>query len=122
MLVQGKPKKLKEYEKTRLISRVKEYISNSEKLSKTINRYSIRAGRIYLYHLVEQFGWDNPNSKFIKPLIDGKYAEFPYARISIYNNKCTLGWQRHNEQWAELFEGTLEECFAFIDEQNQWFH
>ncbi|WP_342438326.1 hypothetical protein NSS79_03735 [Paenibacillus sp. FSL L8-0436] len=40
-----------------------------------------RAGRIYLYGLHEQFGWDNPEAQFKKPLIDEKYAKSPMAQI-----------------------------------------
>jgi len=79
----------------------------------------IRGGWIYLYHLVEQFGWDDPNAKFIIPLIDGKYAGFPYARITvIQNDRCSLGWQRHNKQWIELFEDTLTGCLEYIDKND----
>ena len=116
-----KPKKLNEFQKAVIISEIDKFIAKSEKLSKRINRTQIKAGRIYLFHVVEQFGWDDPESKFIKPLIDGKYAEFPYARITIYDNNCTLDWQRHNEQWAEITAGSLQECLQFIDETGGWF-
>jgi len=70
---------------------------------------------------VEQFGWDDPEAKFIKPLIDGKYAEYPYARITIYNNESSLDWQRHTGQWATLFRGSLHECMKFVNETGGWF-
>jgi len=118
-----KPKKLNDAEKLHLKRKVQEFIQNSKKLSVTINRVEIRAGRIYLYHLVEQFGWDDPRSKFIFPLIDGKYAEFPYARVtSLQNGIYSLGWQKHNRQWIELFEDTLMGCLEYIVEDNAFFY
>lgn len=116
-----KPKKLNEFQKAGIISEVDKFIKKSEKLSKRINRIQIRGGRVYLYYLEEQFGWDNPESKFIKPLIDGKYSEFHYARITIYNNECSLDWQRHNDQWAVITTGSLQECLQFLDETGGWF-
>jgi len=117
------PKKLTDYEKSDLKEKVQEFVQKSEKLSKKVNRFEIRAGMIYLYHLVEQFGWDDPEAKFIVPLIDGKYAEFPYARITVFTNeRFSLGWQRHNGQWIELFEDTLLGCLDYIDKDNAHFY
>lgn len=116
-----KPRKLDNFQKAKISGEVESFIEKSEKLSKSVNRIAIKSGRIYLYHLVEQFGWDDPESKFIKPLIDGKYAEFPYARITIYNDECSLDWQQHNNKWATLFTGSLKECLQFMDENGGWF-
>jgi len=69
-----KPKKLDRFQKAKISSEVEDFIKKSEKLSKSVNRIAVKAGRVYLYQLVEQFGWDDPESKFIKSLIDGKYA------------------------------------------------
>jgi hypothetical protein len=33
---------------------------------------------------------------------------------------CTLDWQRHNNQWMTLEEGTLEECIQKA-ELSDWF-
>lgn len=84
----------------------------------------IRAGRIYLYRLHEQFGWDNPDVPFIKPLIDGKYVEFPMARITVYDthgNTCEADYQRHTGQWMNIYEGGITSCLAFIEQNDQWF-
>jgi hypothetical protein len=81
----------------------------------------LRAGRVYFFQLVEQFGWDDPNARFIMPLIDGRYVEFKYARITVYPNECTLDWQRHNDQWVTIFSGTFAECLQYMDERNEWF-
>ena len=116
-----KPKKLNEFQKERILGEVNKFIKKSEKLSKRINRIHIKAGRVYLNHLVEQFGWDDPESMFIKPLIDGKYAEYPYARITIYDNECSLDWQRHNDQWVTITTGSMQECLRFVDETGGWF-
>jgi hypothetical protein len=81
-------------------------------------------GRVYLYHLVEQFGWDNPKTIFRIPLIEGKYAEFPFTRITIYDlegKECTADWQRHTGQWISLHEGTLEECLKHSEHENCYF-
>ena len=117
------PKKLKDTEKLLLQNKVREFIQTSEKLSKTINRLEIRAGRLYLYNLVEQFGWNDPDITFIVPLIEGKYMEFTYARITVLTNeKFRLDWQRHNGKWMELCEDTLDVCLKHIDEQNDFFN
>jgi len=92
------------------------------KLSKKVSRVDMRGNRIYLYELVEQF---NPHgAEFIKPLIDGKYLEFPYARITLHDkngSRSTADWQRHNGQWVTLFEGQYSECIANIEEDGNWF-
>ncbi len=116
-----KPEKLNAFQKTGLSSEAENFIKKSKKLSESVTRIAVRAGRVYLYQLVEQFGWDDPKSRFIKPLIDGKYSEFPYARITIYNDECTTDWQRPNNQWMSLFTGTFQECLQFIDETGGWF-
>ncbi|KZE74390.1 hypothetical protein AV654_29310 [Paenibacillus elgii] len=62
--------------------------------------------------------------QFIKSLIDGKYAEFPMARITLYDNqgnRCEADWQRHTGQWVNLFSGNITECLSFIEENEQWF-
>ncbi|CAM4410711.1 hypothetical protein L1N85_21440 [Paenibacillus alkaliterrae] len=119
-----KPVKLGALDKTRLEAVVKQYIEASSELSEVINRIEIKAGRIYLYRLHEQFGWDNPDVQFIKPLIDGKYAEFPMARITLFDTQgklCEVDWQRHTGQWMNLYEGDIAGSLAFIEENDQWF-
>ncbi|MFH0866163.1 MAG: hypothetical protein V1904_08205 [Bacteroidota bacterium] len=117
------PAKLKDYEKSDLKKKVLNFIKHSDKLLKTINRVEVKEGRIYLYHLVEQFGWDDPEAKWIKPLIDGKYAEFPYARITVFiNKKFSVDWKRHTGQWIQLFEeNSLDECLSDIENETAYF-
>ena len=82
----------------------------------------MRANRIYLYELVEQF--QPEGARFIKPLIDGKYCEFPYARLTLNDlngESCTADWQRHNDQWMTLHAGTLAECLHAIENDDAWF-
>jgi hypothetical protein len=101
-----------------------QFIKESLRLSQIVNRTEIKAGRIYLYRLHEQFGWNNPDIQFIKPLIDGKYTEFQMARITLYDiqgDKCEADYQRHTGQWINLFEGGITVCLAFIEENDQWF-
>jgi len=118
-----KPAKLNQYDKDVITNKASEFIKNSLKLNKVVHRIQIKAGRLYLYYLHEQYGWNDPDRTFIKPLIDGKYNEFPLARIMIINSKplkCRLDWQRDNGQWIDLKEGNLEECLKFIEE-DEWF-
>ena len=104
-----------------MIKEVESFIKNSPKLSKSIHRFEIRAGRVYFFQLLEQLGWNDPNTHFTIPLIDGRYAEFKYARITIYANECTLDWQRSNDQWMTVFTGTFIECLQHMDESDEWF-
>ena len=123
MWVKGnlKPKKLDRYQKMKISNEGVAFVEKSEKLSKSVNRIEVKSGRVYLYHLFEQHGWNDADVKFIKPLVDGKYLEFPYARITIYNYECSLDWQQHNNKWVSLFKGTLQECLRFMDETEGWF-
>jgi hypothetical protein len=108
--------------KTKMLKRTQDFIDNNDKLRDKVSRIHIRGNYIYLYELVEQF---NPEgADYIKPLIDGKYIEFPYARITLHDvetTKCSADWQRHNEQWISLFEGSLDECLSFIGQEGNWF-
>lgn len=117
------PAKLSRYEKAILKEKIQDFIKKSEKLSKIINRTDVKAGRIYLYHLVEQFGWDDPDAKWAEPLIDGKYAEFPYARITVLiNKKFSVDWQRHTGTWIQLSEeNSLADCMEYIDSDETFF-
>lgn len=120
-----KPVKLDPYKKNIVRERVEKFISSSERLSKIVNRVDIRGGRVYMYHLVEQrIPKGATGIHFIKPLIDGKYFEFPFARITLFNKEfsnCSVDWQRHNNQWMSLFNGTLDEGLQFIQEREEWF-
>ena len=117
------PAKLNNYEKAALKEKVQDFIKKSEKLSKAVNRIEVKAGRIYLYQLVEQSSWDDPDAKWLKPLIDGKYLEFPYARITVLiNKKFSVDWQRHTGQWVQLAEeDSLIEALKFIDDESAYF-
>jgi len=118
-----KPAKLNNYEKAALKEKVQDFIEKSEKLSKAVNRVEVKAGRIYLHQLVEQFGWNDPDAKWLKPLIDRKYLELPYARITVLiNKKFSVDWQRHTCQWVQLAEeDSLIEALKFIDNESAYF-
>jgi len=106
-----RPVKLEVSDKIRFESVVSQLIKESLCLNQIVNRTEIKAGRIYLYRLHVQFGWDKPDVQFIKPLIDGKYAEFPMARITLYDtegNRCEADYQRHTGQWIHLYEGDIK--------------
>lgn len=120
-----KPVKLEKSDREILLKHVHEYINVTYKLKKAVKRIDIRAGRIYLYYFVEQFGWNDPDRVFFKPLIDGKYAELPFARITIFDsryNDCSTDWHRHNDQWISIHQGTLEDCLKFIEDDNSLFY
>ena len=109
-------------DKAQILEKVKVEISNQAKLSQKVSRVDMRANRVYLYHLVEQFMPDG--AMLIKALIDEKFIEFPYARITLNDkngNNSTVDWQRHNNQWITLYSGTLSECLCNIEEDNGWF-
>jgi hypothetical protein len=120
-----KPAKLGSREKAIILEDVNDFITNSQKLSKRINRIKVQGGRIYFYFLYKPMLWNDPNAIFIKPLIDGKYNESIFARITLYDKKgmdCTADWQRHTGQWITLTKGTLKECLYYIDEDNGFFN
>jgi hypothetical protein len=120
--LQAQPPKFTAKEKTKILTKVKELIGQLPKISKKVSRVEMRANRIYLYELIEQF---NPEGAlFTKPLIDGKYLEYPYARITVQDtqgNNCTVDWQRHNNQWMTLHTGNLTECMKNIETDTCWF-
>jgi hypothetical protein len=108
-------------EKEKILITLKATIERLPKLSKKVSRVQMRANRIYLYELAEQFGTEG--AVFIQPLIDGKYLEFPYARITLNDKRgdsSTADWQRHNNQWITLFTGTFTECIHSIEDDNTW--
>ena len=116
------PPRFSSADKEKLMARVNENIAEQQKLSQKVSRICIRANRVYLYELIEQFKPEG--AIFIKPLIDGKYMEYPYARITLLDTKgenCTVDFQRHNEQWMTLFNGSLTECIAHIENDDAWF-
>ncbi len=116
-----KPAKLDQTAKTAIRSRVFCEIEKMSRAKGKISRVEVKAGRVYLYELVEQV---HPERVTTIPLIDGKYLEFFYARITLYDEngtRCSLDWKRHNEKWMKLDEGTLEECLQMIEQRDEWF-
>jgi len=116
------PPKFTASEKKELLTKIKSSIDGMAKLSQKVSRLDMKANRVYLYELVEQFIPEG--AILIKPLIDGKYLEYPYARITLNDaqgNNCTADFQRHNNQWMSLYSGTLMECINNIEEDNIWF-
>jgi len=116
-----KPIKISQSDKFFLMKRVEAEIAKTTKVLQAVSKIEIRAGRVYLYHLCEQIRVEGVI--YTTPLIDGKYLEFPYARITLYDKyyrNCTLDWQRHNNQWMTLDEGSLDECIQAA-EKSDWF-
>jgi len=119
---QLQPPKFTANEKTKILTKIKVLIRQLPKVSQKVSRVEMRANRIYLYELVEQF--KSEGAIFTKPLIEGKYLEYPYARITLQDtqgNNCTADWQRHNNQWITLYSGTLPECIRNIEDDECWF-
>ena len=116
------PPKFTAADKTKILTKVKEIVSIRPKLAKKVSRIDMRANRVYLYELVEQFKIEG--AVYIKPLINDKYSEFPYARITFLDTKgekCTVDFQRHNDQWMTLYTDTLVECINHIENDDGWF-
>ena len=108
--------------KTKILQQTQEIIDNNDKLKQKVSRVVMRGNRVYLYESVEQF--NSEGAVFMRPLIDGKYLEYPYARITMNDveaKSCTADWQRHNNQWISLYEGTLAECLMDIENDTAWF-
>ena len=113
--------KLSEREKEALMKRVADEMAKTTKLQNDVSRIQIKKGRIYLFSLHEQ-----PQIEgviYTVPLIDGKYIETTYARITILNssdgNCCSLDWQSYDNKWMTLEEGSLEECIQKA-ELSEW--
>ena len=120
MRVPSKPK-FDSMAKSGILAQIHNIVDCTEKLKHKLHRIDMRGNKIYLYELFEPFFFEG--GEFIKPLIDGKYCEDVYARISVFDAKlteCTADWQRHTGQWISLYEGTLQECLMRIEE-NDWF-
>jgi len=118
-----KPAKLTKYEKEDIRKKVIQFVENSTKLKEKVSRIEVKAGRIYLYKLVEQILPLSKGVILIKPLIEDKYAEFILGRITLYDSKgekCTADWQRYNDQWLTYHKGNLNSCLAFIETEG-WF-
>ena len=114
-------KKISEWKKNSLFERVKAEIAKTTKVKAAVSRITYKSGRIYLFNLYEPAVVEGVI--FAVPLIDGKYIELPYARITIYDDECrdcSLDWQRHNNQWMTLANGSLEECIQEA-EVSDWF-
>jgi hypothetical protein len=108
-------------QKENILSIVNDAVKTQTKLSKMINRTAMKGHRVYLYRLYQPY--QDENTVFTIPLIDGKYFEIPYARFTLRDtngDKCELDWQRHNDQWMTLHTGTLKECLEAI-ETSEWF-
>jgi len=109
--------------KAAIMSDVTEEIKEYEKLSKKVSRITMRSNRLYMYELYEKK--DRPEgAHLIKPLIDGKYVEIMYARITLHDTEgrqCTLECQRFNDQWMPLYNGSLTRCLNVMENDDGWF-
>lgn len=111
--------------KAQMLERVNIFIETTQKLTNIINRVSCRGGRIYLYYLIKPFISETNGVIITKPLIDDKYLEYIYARITVYvknGSHCSADWCRHTNQWISMHEGTMEECLEFIEADGSFFY
>jgi hypothetical protein len=118
-----KPITFKQGERAQLEKLVTNFVEKTAKLKDMLSRIVIKAGRVYVYKLFEPAPITSEGVTFTQPLIDGKYLEFPYLRITLYNRTytdCTLDLQRYNKEWMVIHEGTLEECLVEAEE-SEWF-
>jgi hypothetical protein len=115
------PIKFTEPLKEELSKRINELVKKTQKLARVSSRIHLQGGRIYFYYLSEVHLPENGHYMG-KPLIDGKYQEWIFARITVYDKNadhCTADWQNSSLRWYVLHEGSLENCIQYI-ETNQW--
>lgn len=110
-----KPESFSKEERQSLTERITNYVEESTYLKERVSRLELKAGRAYFYYYEEV---SQTYGTLIKPLIEGKYLELPFARITIYDKKseqCSADYQRHTNKWFTLKEGTLGECLNYIE-------
>jgi len=115
-----KPIKLTKKEKEDLMIIIKSEIEETSKLKNDITRIHIRVGRIYFYSEYEL----KDEGPYIDGLKKGDILEDVYGRITLFDkeyNDCTLNWQRHNDKWIVIEEGSLHECILEA-ESHGFFH
>lgn len=117
-----KPEKFAKDEKEAALYKITKCIEELEELKSKVKRTDMKAGRVYLYHYIEPF--ISNYGTLIKPLIDGRYLELPFARITFYDKKginCSTEYQRYTREWITLKEGSLEECIIYINKNERYF-
>ena len=110
-----KPESFSKEERQSLTEQITTYVEESTYLKERVSRLELKAGRVYFYYYHEV---SQTHGTLTKPLIEGKYFEFPFARITIQDEKsdqCSAAYQRHTNKWFTLKEGTLGECLNYIE-------
>jgi hypothetical protein len=117
-----RPVKLDKQKKAELKTIIENQLEISQRLKDKVSRFEIKGGRVYFYELIEP---SIPEECIVtRQLIEGRYLEIPIGRITLYDangEKCSLDWQRYNNQWMELKRGSLNECINFMNEDDSWF-
>lgn len=116
------PEKFLKKDKEILKDTINCYFDNHKNLKERAKKVEIKAGRVYLY---EYFEVDANSGTIIKPLIEGKYLEMPFARITIYDKqyeKCSAEYQQYNGKWFTILEGSLNNCIKYIAENEGTFN
>ncbi|MDR1059921.1 MAG: hypothetical protein LBL83_01625 [Clostridiales bacterium] len=116
-----RPISIQKSSRAKIEQRVMAAVEKTVKIKGMMSRMAIRRGRVYLYRLHELPQIEG--IEYTVPLIDGKYLEIPLLRITIFDRTstdCSLDFQRHNDQWMAIDEGTLEECIEKA-EVSEWF-
>jgi len=121
MAYKKQPPKFTEEEKAEILSNIKTEIAQTKKLLKKVSRIDMQSNQIYLYKLVEQY--KSEKITYIVPLIEGKYREFPYARITLHDALgvyCTVDCQRDNK-WVSCISAPLTKLIHSIENCDTWF-
>ncbi len=112
------PLKLTAEEKTAILERVRNLIIASKPLAPVTSRVDVHNGRVFLYFLHQPSTLGQPGTKYTTPLIEEKYLEDCYARITLFTadgSECSADWQRQPGEWVTAREDSLEKCLKYIE-------
>lgn len=104
------PIKWTNHQKSDLADRTTHFLQTTQKLANNIHQVKLRGGRIYLTAL-------------FKVSHSEENTEYNFARITVYDSKgasCSADWQASDcRTWIVLYEGTLEECLSYVENDSQ---
>ncbi len=115
--------KLTAEQKDAILERVRTLVISSKILAPVINRLDLENGRIFLYFLYQVVPTSLPGLSNSAPLIEGKYVERCYARITLFNveaSECAADLERQAGQWVPIKEGSLEVCLKTLEEKKEF--
>ncbi len=115
------PLKLTAAEKDLMVERVRNLVVASKTLAQVTSRIDLQNGRVFLYFLYQPASLEQPSNTNSATLIEGKYIEGCYARITLFKAdgfECAAEFERQAGQWVTAREGSLETCLKFIEEKD----